>query len=71
MVDTTARGGSHGQAVVSPTAVVDRFPPVVRVFSRGVSFSSGFALFCLYISDVFGLLKGTQFTHSNHLLDFS
>jgi len=29
-VATTARGGSHGLTVVSPTAVVGRFPPIVR-----------------------------------------
>ena len=30
VVYTTARGGSHGLTVVSPTAVVGRFPPIVR-----------------------------------------
>ena len=32
VVDTKACGGSHGLTVVSPTTVVEPFPPVVRIF---------------------------------------
>ena len=60
---TTARGGSHGQAVVSPTAVVEPFPPVVR-FSLRVPLwlLAVFALFSLYICHVSGPVSYTHLT---------
>ena len=62
VVTTTARGGSHSQAVVSPTAVVEPFPPVVRFFpSRASSSSGGFcyflSLYCTYLD-----IQGTYLT---------
>jgi len=57
-VGTTARGGSHGQAAVSPTTVVEPFPPVVRFSLRvPLLLSAVFTLFSLYICHVSGHIE--------------
>ena len=70
-VATTARGGSHGQAVVSPTTVVEPFSPVVRFSLRvPLRLPAVFALFSLYICHVSGPMTTPNSLHSNHLLHF-
>jgi len=64
-VGTTARGGSHGQAVVSPMAMVELFPPVVRFSLRvPLRLPAVFALFCLYICHVSGHIEPPNSLHS-------
>ena len=66
MVATTARGGSHGLTVVSPTAVVECFSPGRAVFLRvPLRLTTVLLQFCLYIAMYLDIQR-TEYTPILH-----